>query len=127
MSKIIKQRKKFYSPKEKQWIYKIIETTEIKALCEKKSYCERGKLHAVDEAITDLDEWYGLDDVTDERVIEEIEWKMHNWLSNFYDCHDTRYEIRDKKSGFFREMTEQEMSREVERTKKFITKLKGLL
>ena len=121
MSKIVKQRKKFYSPKEKQWIYKTIETTEIKALCEKS------KLHAVDEAMTDLADWYGLDEVADERVIEELEHRISVWLSNFYDCRDTRYEIRDRKSGFFREMTPQEMSREVERTKKFITKLKGLL
>ena len=127
MSKIVKRRKRFFNSKEKKWIYKTIETTEIKDLCEKKSYGRRGELHAVDEAITDLNDWYGLDDVSDERVIEEIEYKISVWLSNYYDCRDTRYEVRDKKSGFFREMTEKEMEREIKRTKKFVSKLKGLL
>ena len=121
MSKTIKQRKKFYSISKHKWFYKTIETTEIKALCEKKAYGKRGQLHAVNEAITDLDEWYGLDEVSDKRVIEEIEYKVDVWIGNYNECRDTRYEVNH------RDMTEQEMSREVARTRKFIQKLKELL
>ena len=121
MSKAVKQRIRFYSSKDKKFKYKIIETTEIKKLC------RQSKPHAVDEAITDLQDWYGLNDVTDERVIEEVEHRVGVWVSNFNELEETRYEVQDKKTGDFREMTEKEMFKEVNQTKAFIKKLRSIL
>ena len=123
MSKAVKQRIRFYSSKDKKFKYKMIETTEIKKLCRQSE----SKFHAVDEAMTDLRDWYGLDAVTDERVIEEVEHCLYVWVSNFEECGEVRYEVKDKKTGFYREMTEKEMFKEVNQTKAFIKKLRSIL
>ena len=123
MSKAVKQRIKVYSFKEEKWTYKVIDTTEIKKLCRQS----RSKLHAIDEAMTDLAEWYGIDTVSDERVIEELEHRLYVWVSNFEECDDVRYEVKDKKTGDYREMTEKEMLKEVNQTKAFIKKLRSML
>ena len=115
MSKTVKMCIKLYSSENKKWYKKFIQTTEIKRLCKKS------KLLPVIEAYDDLEEWYGIDEITDERMIEEIEHKISVCLGNFYDCKDTVYQINN------RDMTEKEMFNEIKRTKNFVQKLKGVL
>ena len=68
----------------------------------------KSKLKIVDLAYTDVTEWEK--DPSDERIIEEIEWKLESAIGNFEEGSDDFYTKRD-----------------FTYTKKFITKLKGIL
>lgn len=70
--------------------------------------CIKSKLKLVDEAYTDITEWE--ESPSDERIIEEIEWKLECAIGNYEEGCEDSYTKKD-----------------FTYTKKFIAKLKSLL